>query len=58
MLAQFEENIQTLPAGKFAVKFAIRFVRIGEIAELSCDFLHAEIIALAEPESERKIIIE
>ena len=46
MLAQFEENIQALLAGKFAVELAIRFFRLGKIAELGRDFFHIEIVAL------------
>ena len=43
MLGQLKKNVQPLFTGKFSVKFAIGFVRLGETGKFSCSFLHKEI---------------
>jgi len=49
MLAQLKKNVQPLFTGKFSVKFAIGFVRLGETLEFRHRSLHAENIPSLTP---------
>jgi hypothetical protein len=53
MVKELHQNPQTLVAGEFFIKIAIRFVSLGETAKFLCRFFHDHNIDLAPALSER-----
>jgi hypothetical protein len=53
MIKELHQNPQTLVAGEFFVKIAVRFFGLGETAKFLCRFFHNQSIDLAAVLSER-----
>jgi hypothetical protein len=53
MVKELHQNPQTLVAGEFFVKIAIRFFSLSETAKFPCRLFHDENINLAAALSER-----
>jgi hypothetical protein len=53
MVKELHQNPQTLVAGEFFVKIAVRFFSLNETAKFLCRFFHDQNIDLAAVLSER-----
>jgi len=53
MIEEFHQNLQTLVAGQFFIKIAVRFFSLGESAKFLCPLFHDSSIDLAATYSER-----